>query len=52
MVVEVHRPVDLLATQPLGDRRIVAKRIPEAGLRWGLRALYDAVIGFAQERRR
>jgi acetylornithine deacetylase/succinyl-diaminopimelate desuccinylase-like protein len=28
------------------------ERIPEAGLRWGLRTLYDAVIGFAQERQR
>jgi acetylornithine deacetylase/succinyl-diaminopimelate desuccinylase-like protein len=26
------------------------ERIPEAGLRWGLRALYDAVIGFSHER--
>jgi acetylornithine deacetylase/succinyl-diaminopimelate desuccinylase-like protein len=25
------------------------ERIPEAGLRWGLRTLYDAVVGFAQE---
>ena len=25
------------------------ERIPEAGLRWGLHALYDAVIGFAHE---
>jgi acetylornithine deacetylase/succinyl-diaminopimelate desuccinylase-like protein len=24
------------------------ERIPEAGLRWGLRTLYDAVVGFAQ----
>ena len=23
------------------------ERIPEAGLRWGLRTLYDAVVGFA-----
>jgi acetylornithine deacetylase/succinyl-diaminopimelate desuccinylase-like protein len=27
------------------------ERIPEAGLRWGLRVLYDAVIAFAHERR-
>ena len=26
------------------------ERIPEAGLRWGLRTLYDAVVGFAQAR--
>jgi acetylornithine deacetylase/succinyl-diaminopimelate desuccinylase-like protein len=25
------------------------ERIPVAGLRWGLRTLYDAVVGFAQE---
>jgi hypothetical protein len=26
------------------------ERIPEAGLRWGLETLYDAVVSFAGER--